>query len=68
MDRTYPCGGYDVGSIPTGSTDESNESPALCAGLSFMRRYKPVSFTYPSTERVKPEALANRPLVYTLYI
>jgi hypothetical protein len=20
MDRTYPCGGYDVGSIPTGST------------------------------------------------
>jgi hypothetical protein len=22
MDRTYPCGGYDVGSIPTGSTDD----------------------------------------------
>ncbi len=20
MDRTYPCGGYDVGSIPAGST------------------------------------------------
>ena len=24
MDRTYPCGGYDVGSIPAGSTAAEN--------------------------------------------
>ena len=24
MDRIYPCGGYDVGSIPTGSTKDRN--------------------------------------------
>ena len=28
MDRIYPCGGYDVGSIPTGSTKRTNTCPA----------------------------------------
>ena len=28
MDRTYPCGGYDVGSIPTGSTRDTITCPA----------------------------------------
>src|SRR4051812_22033583 len=38
MDRTQPCGGCDVGSIPTGSTKDTNIPPArdfvLCAGRS----------------------------------
>ena len=39
MDRTHPCGGCNVGSIPTGSTQDTKRLPAqafcaMCAGRS----------------------------------